>query len=261
MTKALQDVAHSPSPRALRQRIREGWDGLTTGLAPGYLQGNLVILPHEDADAFLRFCELNSQACPVLGASRPGECGIPELASDFDIRTDVGSYQVWRNGRHAERLPDIVQIWERDLVAVVLGCWFSAEAKLAAAGVRMRHLELGIQGGLFRTTRPCVPAGRFATNMVASMRPFARDDVARVTQITSNLPKAHGEPIHIGDPAELGIANLGMPDFGEELLPLDNEIPMFWACGLTASEAVTAAKCRIAITHVPGRMVITDLAA
>jgi uncharacterized protein YcsI (UPF0317 family) len=245
--------------RELRRRIRAGHDGLTTGKAPGFMQGNLVILPASHATAFDDFCRANPRACPLIGRGEPGQALLEHLGRDLDIRSDVGRYLVFEQGRRTGTLTDLTAVWRDDWVAFVLGCWFSNEAAIARAGIRMRHLELGIQGGLFRTDLPAVTAGPFRGPVVVSMRPFAADAVARVAAITTAAPLAHGAPWHIGDPAALGIADLSQPDFGEPLPPLAGEVPMYWACGLTANAALEAAAPPIAITHAPGCMVVTDL--
>ncbi len=249
------------SARALRARIRAGWDGLTTGQAPGFLQGNLVILPAAHAAAFEDFCHANPGACPLLGRSRPGQALLDNLGLDLDIRTDVGRYQLFACGKLAGTCGDITGLWRDDSVAFVLGCWFSNEAALAAAGVRMRHVEQGIQGGLFRTSIMTTACGQFGGPLVVSMRPFAAADVDRVSAITSLAKLAHGAPVHVGDPGHLGIADLAQPDYGEALPPLPGEIPMYWACGLTANAVLEAARLPFAITHAPGCMVVTDLPA
>lgn len=248
-------------PARLRARIREGWDGLTTGLAPGFLQGNLVVLPGDWAEEFEAFCRANAQACPLLGRTARGEPHLPTLGADLDLRTDVGRYVVYRDGVRTVERADLLAIWQPDWVGFVLGCWFSNEAAIAQAGIRMRHVELEIQGGLFRTTRPARPIGRFRCNVIASMRPFAKGDVERVAAITAAAPLAHGAPIHIGEPVVLGIADLAKPDFGEPLPPEPGEVPMYWGCGLTPIAAIEAARPPIAIVHAPGRMVVTDLPA
>ena len=256
-----------PAPRtvtpgavhALRARIRAGWDGLTTGHAPGFLQGNLVILPAAYASAFSDFCQANPRACPLLGRGAPGQAVLDALGHDLDIRTDVGRYQIFEQGRHSTTRGDLKDLWQDDWVAFVLGCWFSNEAAIAAAGIRMRHVEQGIQGGLFRTNRTSTACGPFGGPLVVSMRPFAAGDVARVAALTAAAPLAHGAPLHVGAPGPLGIGDLACPDFGEALPPLAGEVPMYWACGLTANEAIAAARLPIAITHAPGCMVVTDL--
>lgn len=244
---------------ALRMRIRAGWDGLTTGHAAGFLQGNLVILPAQHAAAFEDFCHANPRACPLLGRGAPGQPLLDTLGHELDIRTDVGRYLVFEEGRPTACRSELNELWQDHWVAFVLGCWFSNEAPIARAGIRMRHIELGIQGGLFRTriaTRRCGP---FSGPLVVSMRPFAAADVSRVAAITAAAPLAHGAPLHTGDPAPLGINDLAQPDYGEALPPEAGEVAMYWACGLTATAAIAAARLPLAITHAPGCMVVTDL--
>lgn len=249
------------SPRDLRGMFRAGrHDGLTSGLAPGYLQGNLVILPAEAADEFEAFCHANATSLPLIERGRAGD-PIMTSGADFDIRTDLPKYRIWRDGCPAEALTDITSLWLEDSTAFLLGCWFANEAALSRAGIRLRHLELGIQGALFRTNQPASTAGRFSGSVVASMRPFATQDTMRVAEITSRARLAHGAPIHIGDPAELGITDIAAPDFGEPLPPLPGETPMFWACGLTGQEALATSGLAFFVTHEPGHMAITDIPA
>jgi uncharacterized protein YcsI (UPF0317 family) len=158
-------------------------------------------------------------------------------------------------------MSDIRAHWRDDLVTIALGCWFGAEEALADAGVRLRHVELGIQGPLFRTAIDTNGVGRFRPKLVVSMRPFQITDVAAVTEITGRLPRSHGAPLHVGDPASLGIVDPNSPDWGEQLLPEEGEAAVFWACGLTGTEALTSAEVPFFITHAPGSMLVTDLAA
>ena len=246
---------------AVRLRIPAGWDGLTTGHAAGFLQGNLVILPAEHAAAFEDFCHANPRACPLLGRGARGQALLDTLGHDLDIRTDVGRYLILEGGREVASRTGLGALWQNDFVAFVLGCWFSNEAALARAGIRMRHVEQGIQGGLFRTRIATQRCGPFGGPLLVSMRPFAAADVARVAAITAAAPLAHGAPLHSGDPAGLGIGDLAFPDFGEALPPEAGEVPLYWACGLTASAALAAAQLPLAITHAPGCMVVTDLPA
>jgi uncharacterized protein YcsI (UPF0317 family) len=218
------------------------------------------VLPAEHASAFEDFCRANAQACPLLGRGTPGQAVLEALGADLDIRTDVGRYQVFEHGRHTSSHGDITTLWQGDSVAFVLGCWFSNEAALAQAGVRLRHVEQGIQGGLFRTSRATTRCGPFGGPLVVSMRPFAAADVERVAAITGAALLAHGAPVHVGAPEALGITDLALPDYGEALPPEPGEVPMYWACGLTANAALEAAGLPLAITHAPGCMVVTDLA-
>lgn len=248
------------TPRDVRRAAwQERYTGLTTGLAPGYVQANLAILPAADADDFVAFCNANAQACPVLAVSKPGSPRLPELGIDIDVRTDLPGYWVYRDGKRTETVNDISALWQDDHVAVAIGCWFSMEDALTRAGVRLRHLELGIQGSLFRTTRQTVPVGRFGGPLVVSMRPFAARDVDTVTEVTRRFLRSHGAPVHVGDAAALGIDDIGKPDFGEVLMPLPNEVPMYWGCGLTALAALERSGLPLFMTHAAGAMLVTDL--
>ncbi len=246
--------------RQLRRAIREGrHTGLTTGHAPGHVQANLVLLPQAHAADFASFCQRHPTACPVLAVSRVGSPHLPELGDDLDLRTDLPAYQVHRHGETTREVRDLCEIWRDDLVAFAIGCWFSMEDALAAAQVRLRHVELGIQGPLFKTKLVTERVGRFGgTPWVVSMRPFAAASVATVTRITAGFPRVHGGPLHVGDPATLGILDVARPDFGEVLLPLPGEVPLFWACGLTAQVALEAAGIDFFITHAPGKMLVAD---
>jgi uncharacterized protein YcsI (UPF0317 family) len=247
-------------PRDLRRAAwQERFTGLTTGLAPGYVQANLAILPAADADDFVAFCKANAQACPVLAVSEPGDPRMVTLGENVDVRTDLPAYWVYRNGERAETMKDVSALWQNDHVAVAIGCWFSMEDALTRAGVRLRHLELGIQGPLFRTNREAFPVGKFSGPLVVSMRPFARSDVETVTGVTRRFSRVHGAPLHVGHPGVLGILDISRPDFGEALMPLPGEVPMYWGCGLTALAALERSGIPLFITHAPGAMLVTDL--
>lgn len=241
----------------VRSAARAGFSGLTVGRAPGYTQANLVLLPAALSQEFLDFCRANPIACPVLGHGAPGQSALEQLGVDLDVRTDLPRYTVHRNGQTSS-VPDIRAWWQDDLVAVALGCWFGTEAALAAANVRLRHVELGIQGPLFRSNIATVPVGRFNPNLIVSMRPFQTPDVPRIVEITGQRPHSHGAPLTGGTAAGLGLADLDRPDWGERLLPEPGETALFWACGLTATEAMAAAGVDFFITHSPGSMLVTD---
>jgi uncharacterized protein YcsI (UPF0317 family) len=243
---------------AVRQAARAGFRGLTVGRAPGCVQANLVLLPADFAGEFEAFCRLNPAPCPLLAVGEPGAWNVPALGRDIDLRTDLPAYLV--NDQGDERLKyEIGSIWRDDLVAFAIGCWFGAEAALAAEGIRLRHVELGVQGPLFRTDRSATAVGRFGGPLVVSMRPFATSDIPRVKAITSRLPLSHGAPLHEGAAADLGVRDPGRPDWGEALGVLPDETAMFWACGLTALAALQSARLPFFITHAPGSMLVTDL--
>ncbi|MBX9595315.1 MAG: putative hydro-lyase [Roseomonas sp.] len=233
--------------------------GHTSSLAPGFVQGNLAILPAELAGDFLRFCQRNPKPCPVLGMSEPGSPHIPELGRDLDLRTDLPRYRVWRQGELVEEPTSIDHVWRDDLVAFVLGCSFTFEHALLEDGIRLRHVEQGRNVAMWRTSIACAPAGPFAGPMVVSMRPFAPADAIRAIQITTRFPGVHGAPVQSGHPRLIGIADLSRPDYGDAVEVGDDEIPVFWACGVTPQAVIAAARPDFAITHAPGAMLVTDL--
>jgi len=248
------------SPAALRQRIRSGdYAGTTSGLAPGHVQCNLVLLPAESAGDFLRFCTANPRPCPLLAVSaQPGDTSLPQLG-DIDLRRDLPSYRVFRDGQAVDELPDITDLWRRDLVAFALGCSFSFEEALLDAGLEVRNVSECVNVPMYRTSLPCTPAGPFRADMVVSMRPFNGSDAVRAIQICSRFPAAHGAPVHIGDPARIGVVDLEHPDYGDPVTVHPGELPLFWACGVTPQVALEAAAPPFAITHSPGHMLVTDL--
>ena len=257
--------ASSPAqetPAILRQRLRAGVGrGPTTGLAQGHLQGNIVILPERLSGDFARYCLLNPKPCPVIGVSEPGDPSIPALAEDLDIRTDLGGYRLFRDGRPSGRLDDLGEVWRDDLVTFVLGCSFSFEAALIRSGIAVRHIAAGRNVPMYVTDIPTRAAGPFAGPMVVSMRGFAPADAIRAVLISDTFRLAHGAPVHLGDPAAIGIADIDRPDFGDPPVLEPGDVPLFWACGVTPQMAIRTAAPDLAITHDPGHMLITDLFA
>jgi len=243
-----------------RAAIRAGtWTGHTSGVARDHVQGNVVILPRAQADDFLRYCQLNPKPCPVLAVSEPGQPTLPRLGADIDIRSDVPRYRVWRHGELVDEPTDLHTLWRDDLVTFVIGCSFSFEQALLDAGLQLRHIDQNRNVAMYRTSIATEPAGPFRGPMVVSMRPLKAADAIRAIQITSRFPAVHGAPVHLGDPALIGIADLSQPDYGDAVEVLPDELPMFWACGVTPQAALMQAKPEFCITHAPGAMLITDL--
>lgn len=232
--------------------------GPTSGLAPGYAQANLVVLPQDHAMDFLRFCVRNPVPCPLLEVTDAGSPHPARLAADADLRTDVPRYRVFCDGACVDEPTDVSRYWRDDLVAFLLGCSFTFEWALAAAGLPLAHQKQGVNVPMYVTDRACIPAGPFNGPLVVSMRPFRQSDIARVAEVTSRFPAMHGPPVHIGDPATLGIADLDAPDFGEPVRMAPEDIPVFWACGVTPQVVVQQARPPVAIFHAPGHMFITD---
>jgi uncharacterized protein YcsI (UPF0317 family) len=243
-----------------RDAIRRGqWTGPTAGLAPGYTQANLVMLPEADAFDFLRFCVRNPKPCPVLEVTDPGSPEPAATAPGADLRTDVPRYRVYRDGEPGDEPADVRDEWRDDLVAFLIGCSFTFERALLAEGLPVRHIEQGVNVPMYRTRRDCHPAGRFAGPLVVSMRPMTPEQAIRATQITSRYPTVHGAPVHVGHPEELGIADLAKPDYGEPVEIRHGEIPVFWACGVTPQAVAAAIRPELMITHAPGHMFVTDV--
>ena len=258
-------TAADPAPvasdaAAARGAIRRGeWTQHTSGLAERHVQGNLVILPRAWADDFLRYCQRNPKPCPLLAMSEPGDPHLPALGADIDIRTDVPRYRVWREGELADEPTDVSALWRDDLVSFVIGCSFSFEQALIDEGLPLRHVQQGRNVPMFRTSIETAPAGPFRGPMVVSMRPLRAAAAIRAIQITSRFPDVHGAPVHLGDPALIGIKDLAKPDYGDAVDVLPDELPVFWACGVTPQAAITQARPEFCITHAPGAMLITDL--
>lgn len=222
------------------------------------MQGNLAILPNALAADFLRFCQLNPKPCPLIGSSAPGDWRVPALAADIDIRTDIPRYRVWRNGELVAEPEDIREFWRDDLVSFVIGCSFSFEEALMADGIEMRHIALNRTVPMYRMSLPTATAGPFRGPMVVSMRPMRPADAIRAIQITTRFPAVHGAPVHIGKPELIGIADLAKPDYGDPVPVREDEIPVFWACGVTPQSVIATVKPDFCITHYPGSMLVTD---
>lgn len=248
------------SPSVFRQLVRSGqFTGQTAGQCPGYTQGNLAIVPHEFADDFLRFCRLNPKPCPVIAVSDVGDPSVPELGEGIDLRTDVPGYCVFKNGERVGDAVDLRNLWRDDLVGFVLGCSLSFEEALLDGGVPVRHIEQSSNVPMYNTQLANRRAGPFAGNCVVSMRPMTPAQAIRAVQITSRFPAAHGAPVHLGDPHDIGIRNIDTPDYGDPVEIRSGEIPVFWACGVTPQQAIRYAALPFAITHQPGHMLVTDV--
>jgi uncharacterized protein YcsI (UPF0317 family) len=245
--------------RDARLAARSGtFTGQTAGVAPGFVQGNLAILPAALAGDFMRFCHLNPKPCPVLAASSPGDPRLPTLGEDLDIRTDLPRYRVFRNGEVIDEPTDVRAHWRDDLVSFVLGCSFSFEEALIDGGIELRHMTCNATVPMYRTSIATNPAGPFRGPMVVSMRPMTPANAIRAIQITTRFPAVHGAPVHIGKPELIGIKDLMKPDWGDAVPVNDDEIPVFWACGVTPQSVVATVKPEFCITHFPGSMLVTD---
>ncbi|MDY3555047.1 putative hydro-lyase [Gemmata sp. JC717] len=253
------DLIHATGS-AVRAACRVGrHTGPTPGLALGYVHANLVILPRDWAFDFLLFCQRNPKPCPLLDVTEAGDPEAKLTAPGSDLRTDLPAYRVWEHGELVAEPTEVTKYWRSDLVSFVIGCSFTFETALLAAKVPVRHIEQNVNVPMYRTNVPCKPAGRFSGPMVVSMRPLTPPQGIKATQICSRFPRAHGAPVHFGDPAAIGIRDITKPDFGDAVEVRADEVPVFWACGVTPQAALMQAKPPFAITHKPGHMFLTDL--
>ncbi|NYT84874.1 putative hydro-lyase [Pollutimonas harenae] len=250
----------TPEAANCRALIRRGaHTGPTAGLAPGYVQANLMILPKDLANEFLLFCQRNPKPCPLLSVAEPGQYAMPALGQDIDLRQDVPKYRVWHHGELASEPKDLMDIWRDDLVSFAIGCSFSFEEALLANSIDIRHISQGRNVPMYRTNIPTANTSKLHGPLVVSMRPMKAHDAIRAVQVTSRFPAVHGAPIHLGDPALIGIQDINQPDYGDPVDIHEGEIPVFWACGVTPQSIIHTVKPAFSITHAPGHMLITDI--
>lgn len=244
----------------VRRAAREGtWRRPTSGLAMGYVQANLVVVPRELAFDFLLFCQRNPKPCPLLDVTEPGQSEPRLVAPGADLRCDVPQYRLYRDGILIDEPEHLHDHWQDHWVGFLLGCSFTFEAALLEAHLPVRHIEQNRNVPMYRTNIACKPAGVFHGPMVVSMRPMTPAQAIRATQVCSRFPRAHGVPVHIGEPAAIGISDIQKPDFGDPVEIRPGEVPVFWACGVTPQAVAMAAKPSLFVTHKPGFMFLTDL--
>ncbi|XP_060938265.1 D-glutamate cyclase, mitochondrial isoform X1 [Limanda limanda] len=266
----------SPAELRLLFRRNDSRKIKTTGLAEGYMQANVVILPNHLADDFEAFCQSNPASLPLLYRSQSGETSCPPLARHADIRTDMSQYCVYEKGqlvktvsslqsytdqaRNASEQQDVHHSHQwSDMVCFYLGCSFGFEGRLKTEGVPIRNVEQGRNVSMYRTAVPCIPSGVFSCPVVVSMRPVPAEKLDAAVEVSHLSPLAHGAPIHIGEPALLGIQDLCRPDYGDQLELQPGDVPVFWACGVTAIQAILSTKPSLAFSHSPGSMFLTDI--
>ena len=252
-------LIQNATPAEIRALCRTGgFSGQTAGMAEGYVQTNLMIVPTVHAFDFLLFCQRNPKPCPLVEVLEPG-CFTPACAKGADLRTDLPGYCIYKNGVLTEQPDDVRHHWRDDLVGFLLGCSFSFENALIREGIALRHLEQRKNVAMYKTNLACHSAGCLRGNMVVSMRPIKASDVVRAVEITARYPRVHGSPVHVGFPQGLGITDLSKPDFGDPVPLMDDELPVFWACGVTPQYIAELSKLPFCITHSPGKMLVTDL--
>ena len=246
-------------PADVRQKIREGViDFPTSGMCAGYAQANLVILPADYAEDFEEYTKLNPFPCPVLEIIK----GTPEthdMGEGANICTDIPRYRVYENGVFTKELTDASAYWKEGYVGFLIGCSFSFEEALLREGIDVRHISQGCNVPMYKTNIETKKAGPFYGPMVCSMRPMTPENAKKAYAITEKMPNVHGAPVHMGDPAEVGVQDVMKPDYGDPVEIREGEITVFWPCGVTPQAAVENAKPPLVITHAPGHMFITDI--
>ncbi|TFD94459.1 putative hydro-lyase [Jeotgalibacillus sp. R-1-5s-1] len=248
------------SPSEIREMIRANeWTKPTAGLANGYIQTNLAVLPKDLAFEFLLFCQRNPKPCPIIDVVEAGEISARFAAPDANMKTDIPKYRIYRNGEMTEECENVSDIWDENMVGFLIGCSFTFEEALLQNGIPIRHHEEQCNVPMYKTNIACTKAGRFEGPMVVSMRPMSEQEVIRAVQVTSRFPSVHGAPVHIGSPEKIGIQDIHNPDFGDSVTIKEGEVPVFWACGVTPQAIAMHVKPELMITHSPGHMFITDL--
>jgi uncharacterized protein YcsI (UPF0317 family) len=250
----------SLSPREVRELCRKNlYSDPTAGLAKGYAQANLAMMPKALALDFMIFAQRNPKPCPILDVVEAG-CKEPKrVAPGADICTDIPRYRIYKKGQLVDEVTNLQNYWQEDMVGFLLGCSFSFETALLNAELPVRHIEENCNVPMYITNIDCQPAGFFHGPMVVSMRPMLPAQAIRAIQVTSRFPAVHGAPIHIGDSALIGIKDIMRPDFGDSVTIQPGEVPVFWACGVTPQAVAMAVKPDLMITHAPGHMFICDI--
>ncbi|ADC50456.1 hypothetical protein BpOF4_12015 [Alkalihalophilus pseudofirmus OF4] len=246
------------SPVSFREEIRTNkFNTSTAGYCQDYVQANLVIVPKEYAFDFFLYTYRNQKSCPVIDVLEPGQVKSA-LAEGSDIRTDIPKYHVFKDGVFETEVTSIESYWQKDFVSFLIGCSFTFESEMVKSDIPLKHINLNKNVAMYRTSIQTEAAGPFAGPLVVSMRPIKKALVDKAVAITEKYPQMHGGPVHIGDPAEIGITAIEKPDYGEFVEIAEDEVPVFWACGVTPQAAATEAKLPLMITHAPGHMFVTD---
>jgi uncharacterized protein YcsI (UPF0317 family) len=259
---------------------------LTSGVAPTFIQANIIVIPSRYAADFRLLCQRNPVPCPLIAESESvgkwdrlvshiEKVSGYSIAGDLDIRRDAPRYMVYENGvLVSAKVTDVVEEWTHDHVAFLIGCSYSFESALSLAGLTPRHIVMGGNVPMYCTKVPLCPAGIFTnTTYVVSMRPYKKSEIEMVRGVTRPYAKTHGEPIAWGWDAvhTLGIADINAPEWGDSPLMLDGRplteeegddvvVPIFWGCGVTPQEAVMRAKLPgTVMAHAPGHMLVLDI--
>ena len=255
-----EDLANV-SGRDVRAAARSGqWRRATHGLARGYVQANMAIVPKRYAFDFMLFCQRNPKPCPVIDVTDPGDPEARFAAPGSDVRVDLPGYRVFRDGELVAEVSEITDYWRSDSVAFLLGCSNSMDDVLLEARIPQRHLES--EDGrisVYASNIMCTPAGIFRGPVVVTMRPIPQNRLVDAISITARYPMAHGAPVHVGDPRAIGIEDLSRVGWGKYNELRRDDVPVFWACGVTPQAVAAKARIPEMITHAAGHMFVSDL--
>ena len=203
----------------------------------GYAQANLVILPPEYAADFEEYARRNPFPCPILEIIRGEQPLTHDMGEGGSICSDIPRYRVYEHGVFTKELTDASEYWKEGYVGFLIGCSFSFEEALMREGIEVRHIAQGRNVPMYKTNIQTVKAGPFEGPMVCSMRPMTPENAQKAYDITVKMPNVHGAPVHMGDPAQVGVADVMKPDYGEAVDIYEGEIPVFWPCGVTPQAA------------------------
>lgn len=247
-------------PSDVRKLIRENkLDKPTAGICPTYIQSNLVVLTKKYALEFKEFIEKNPKPCPLLEIIDNGTPISSKMALGSNVLTDIPYYRVYKDGVLEGEYRKADNLWQPDMTAFLIGCSLTFEDALVKAGIRLKHFEENKRVPMFDTNIECNGTNLFKGNYVVSMRPIKKELIDLAIKITEKMDFAHGAPVHIGNPVEIGIKDITKPDYGDSLSINSDEVPVFWACGVTPQAVARQAKPDLMITHSPGYMLITDI--
>lgn len=256
--KAALEPEKYATPELVQLACRNGYKGSTTGFAPGFVQANIISVPKEYTKDVLLFAQRNPKPCPLIELIEDGNVSGKYFKGD--IRTDLPGYRIYKNGEVVEDyVDDVTPYWNGELSTFLFGCSFSFESYLMKAGIKMHHIDAGKNVPMYRTNIECEPTEKLKGHMVVSLRAMPSGQIALASDVTSHFVRTHGSPIHVSNPAEIGITDINKVDFGDAPIIPEGEIPVFWACGVTPQIAILESKVPFAISHYPGMMALLDM--
>ncbi len=244
--------------KELRKLISSGgFNKPTAGYCKGHVQTNMLVLLKKYADDFEEFAKQNNKAIPILEIIHNSHTS-KILANSANLLNELPSYNIFENGKLIKKVNNMEVYYTKDLVFFLIGCSFTFEHSLQEALIPLRHIDQQKNVSMYNTNIKLNKVNIFEGNMVVSMRSIKKDKVADVCVITSHYPKTHGSPIHIGYPNMIGINDINNPDYGDKIEIKNDEIAVFWACGVSVQNMLENIKLPFFITHTPGYMFICD---